>query len=234
MIRLARATGEDWYEQTTRENLACFRQFVARHDGDFGAHEGDDERALLPDRRLRREGRPAPALARVDERRPPLRLRGGAGARAGEDVPGRLPLGRRHLGTSRSRGRSTPTAAGRRSGTTSPARAATRGDVACDHYRRWREDVELIASLGVNAYRFSLAWPRLFPDGRRREQRGFDHYDRLLDALLERGIEPLVTLYHWDLPRALDWRLRARHGRPLRRVRRRRASTPTATACPAG
>jgi beta-glucosidase len=77
---------------------------------------------------------------------------------------------------------------------------------ACDHYRRWRDDVELIAGLGVNAYRFSLAWPRLFPDGRRREQRGFDHYDRLLDALLERGIEPLVTLYHWDLPAALDWR----------------------------
>ncbi|MDX6398798.1 MAG: beta-glucosidase [Gaiellaceae bacterium] len=77
---------------------------------------------------------------------------------------------------------------------------------ATDHYRRWREDVELMGSLGVNAYRFSLAWPRLFPDGRRREQRGFDHYDRLLDALLERGIEPLVTLYHWDLPSALDWR----------------------------
>ena len=80
---------------------------------------------------------------------------------------------------------------------------------ATDHYRRWREDLDLIASLGANAYRFSLAWPRLFPDGRRREQRGFDHYDRLLDALLERGIEPLVTLYHWDLPRALDWRDRA-------------------------
>ena len=76
---------------------------------------------------------------------------------------------------------------------------------ATDHYRRWPEDVELLGSLGVNAYRFSLAWPRLFPDGRRREQRGFDHYDRLLDALHERGIEPLVTLYHWDLPSALDW-----------------------------
>jgi beta-glucosidase len=86
------------------------------------------------------------------------------------------------------------------------------GDVACDHYRRWREDVDLIASLGVNAYRFSIAWPRLRPDGRRREQRGFDHYSRLLDALLERGIEPVVTLYHWDLPQALEdeggWRSR--------------------------
>ena len=64
----------------------------------------------------------------------------------------------------------------------------------------------------MNAYRFSLAWPRLFPAGRRREQRGFDHYDRLLDALLERGIEPVVTLYHWDLPQALEdeggWRAR--------------------------
>jgi beta-glucosidase len=83
------------------------------------------------------------------------------------------------------------------------------GDVACDHYRRWHQDVELIASLNANAYRFSLAWPRLFPDGdSRREQRGFDHYDRLLDALLERGIEPVVTLYHWDLPASLDWRSR--------------------------
>jgi beta-glucosidase len=78
------------------------------------------------------------------------------------------------------------------------------GEVACDHYRRWPEDVELLGELNVNAYRFSLAWPRLFPDGRRREQRGFDHYDRLIDALLERGIEPVVTLYHWDLPQALE------------------------------
>ena len=86
------------------------------------------------------------------------------------------------------------------------------GAVAVDHYRRWRDDVDLLSELNVNAYRFSLAWPRLFPDGRRREQRGFDHYDRLLDALLERGIEPVVTLYHWDLPQALEedggWRTR--------------------------
>jgi beta-glucosidase len=78
------------------------------------------------------------------------------------------------------------------------------GAVACDHYRRWPEDVDLLQRLNVNAYRLSLAWPRLFPDGRTREQRGFDHYDRLLDALLERGIEPVVTLYHWDLPLALE------------------------------
>ena len=79
------------------------------------------------------------------------------------------------------------------------------GDVACDHYRRWREDVDLLAGLGVDAYRFSLAWPRLFPTGRGPgEPRGFAHYDRLLDALLERGIEPVVTLYHWDLPQSLE------------------------------
>jgi beta-glucosidase len=89
-----------------------------------------------------------------------------------------------------------------------PSDAGDTGAVACDHYRRWREDVGLIASLNVNAYRFSIAWPRLFPDGRSREQRGFDHYDRLIDALLQRGIEPVVTLYHWDLPATLDWRNR--------------------------
>jgi beta-glucosidase len=80
------------------------------------------------------------------------------------------------------------------------------GDAACDHYRRWRSDVELIASLGVNAYRFSIAWPRIYPDGRRLETRGVDHYSRLIDALLERDVEPVVTLYHWDLPATLDWR----------------------------
>lgn len=87
------------------------------------------------------------------------------------------------------------------------------GDIACDHYRRWREDVALMGELGVNAYRFSIAWPRLLPNGRGPlEQRGLDHYDRLIDALLERGIKPVVTLYHWDLPQALEdeggWRSR--------------------------
>jgi beta-glucosidase len=79
------------------------------------------------------------------------------------------------------------------------------GDVACDHYRRWRDDLDLLATLGVNAYRFSIAWPRLFPDGGDTpEQRGFEHYDRLIDRLLELGITPVVTLYHWDLPQTLE------------------------------
>jgi beta-glucosidase len=82
------------------------------------------------------------------------------------------------------------------------------GAVACDHYRRWQADLGLLTELGLNAYRFSLAWPRIFPDGRTLERRGLDHYDRVLDALLERGIEPVVTLYHWDLPAPLDWRER--------------------------
>ena len=88
-----------------------------------------------------------------------------------------------------------------------PSDAGETGAIACDHYRRWRDDVDLIAQLGVNAYRFSIAWPRLLPDGSGRiEQRGVDHYSRLIDALLERSIEPVVTLHHWDLPASLDWR----------------------------
>jgi len=94
-----------------------------------------------------------------------------------------------------------------------PGESGDTGEVACDHYRRWREDVELLGDLGVNAYRFSIAWPRLHPAGRGPlEQRGLDHYDRLIDELLARGIEPVVTLYHWDLPQALEedggWRSR--------------------------
>lgn len=81
------------------------------------------------------------------------------------------------------------------------------GAVACDHYHRWEEDLDLIASLGVGAYRFSVAWPRIFPaGGGRLEPRGLDFYDRLVDGLLERGLEPWVTLYHWDLPQALQER----------------------------
>src|SRR5690606_19661422 len=79
------------------------------------------------------------------------------------------------------------------------------GDPACDHYHRWRQDVDLMADLGLRAYRFSIAWPRIQPDGRGRPLgAGIDFYSRLVDALLERGIAPLVTLYHWDLPQALE------------------------------
>jgi len=79
------------------------------------------------------------------------------------------------------------------------------GDVACDHYRRYEEDVALMRSLGANAYRFSIAWSRVLPQGRGAvNAAGLGFYDRLVDALLARGIAPMATLYHWDLPAALD------------------------------
>ena len=79
------------------------------------------------------------------------------------------------------------------------------GDVACDHYHRWREDIALIDSLGVDAYRFSIAWPRVQPLGQGAwNPPGLDFYDRLVDGLLERGLQPHATLYHWDLPQALQ------------------------------
>ncbi|MFI7128585.1 GH1 family beta-glucosidase [Nonomuraea sp. NPDC050153] len=79
------------------------------------------------------------------------------------------------------------------------------GDVACDHYHRWREDVDLMSGLGVNAYRFSVAWPRVQPQGDGRvNAEGLDFYERLVDALLEKGIQPVPTLFHWDLPQALQ------------------------------
>src|SRR5258707_8153169 len=78
------------------------------------------------------------------------------------------------------------------------------GDVAADHYHRMPEDVALMSELGLNAYRFSIAWPRILPQGTGTvNERGLDFYDRLVDLLLARGITPLVTLYHWDLPLAL-------------------------------
>lgn len=75
------------------------------------------------------------------------------------------------------------------------------GDVACDHYHRYQEDVNLMRELGVNAYRFSIAWPRIFPHGVGKiECRGIEFYDRLVDALLEAGVQPWATLFHWDYP----------------------------------
>ncbi len=87
-------------------------------------------------------------------------------------------------------------------------------DVACDHYHRFKADFALMASLGVKHYRLSLAWPRLYPDGRGAlNRKGLDFYHRLIDALLARGITPWVTMFHWDLPQTLEaeggWRVRS-------------------------
>lgn len=95
----------------------------------------------------------------------------------------------------------------------------TSGAVAGDHYHRWQDDLDLLAELGADSYRFSVAWPRVQPTGRGRPlQAGLDFYDRLVDGLLERGIRPNATLYHWDLPAALEddlggWRHRDTAGR---------------------
>jgi len=79
------------------------------------------------------------------------------------------------------------------------------GAVACDFYHRYGEDIELMKDLGVDAFRFSISWPRVLPAGRGRlNPRGFDFYDRLVDGLLDAGIEPFAVLYHWDLPQALE------------------------------
>jgi beta-glucosidase len=79
------------------------------------------------------------------------------------------------------------------------------GVTACDHYHRFEEDIQIMKQLGVTTYRFSMAWPRMFPKGDAvREERGFDFYDRLINELLANGIKPLPTLYHWDLPQALQ------------------------------
>lgn len=79
------------------------------------------------------------------------------------------------------------------------------GSVACDHYHRYADDFKLMRDLGIQTYRFSLAWPRMFPTGDSvREQRGFDFYNRLIDSMLEHGLEPMATAYHWDLPQALQ------------------------------
>ncbi|MBA2633494.1 MAG: family 1 glycosylhydrolase [Chloroflexi bacterium] len=79
------------------------------------------------------------------------------------------------------------------------------GDTACDHYHRWRADLDLMAHIGLRAYRFRISWPRIQPGGSGpTNAAGLDFYDRLVDGLLERGIEPWVTLYHWDLPQQIE------------------------------
>jgi beta-glucosidase len=79
------------------------------------------------------------------------------------------------------------------------------GDIACDHYHRWPEDIGLMRRLGLDSYRFSIAWPRVLPDGTGRvNAAGLDFYDRLVDSLLDAGVTPFPTLYHWDLPQVLQ------------------------------
>jgi beta-glucosidase len=79
------------------------------------------------------------------------------------------------------------------------------GDKACDHYHLWKSDLDLMRSMNLNAYRLSLSWPRILPEGRGRVNvKGLDFYDRLVDGMLQRGIQPLVTLYHWDMPQSLQ------------------------------
>jgi beta-glucosidase len=79
------------------------------------------------------------------------------------------------------------------------------GDVAADHYHRWKQDLALLSELGIQAYRFSLAWPRILPEGTGRvNKKGLDFYDHLVDELLKRKIQPYICLFHWDLPQALQ------------------------------
>jgi len=79
------------------------------------------------------------------------------------------------------------------------------GDIACDHFHRFPQDIAIMKELGVSSYRFSIAWSRLFPNGDGvREERGFDFYNKLINELIANNIEPVVTLYHWDLPQALE------------------------------
>jgi len=93
-------------------------------------------------------------------------------------------------------------------------RSGDTGEVACDFYHRYRDDVKLMKELGLDAFRFSIAWPRILPDGRGKvNEAGLDFYDRLVDELLANGIEPFATLFHWDSPQVLEeeggWRVRS-------------------------
>ena len=80
------------------------------------------------------------------------------------------------------------------------------GAIACDHYHRWPADLDLVREAGLDAYRFSTSWARIMPDGATVNREGIDFYDRLVDGMLERGLKPMATLYHWELPEALSRR----------------------------
>ena len=117
-------------------------------------------------------------------------------------------------------------------------RGGDTGDIACDSYHRYPEDADLLRSLGLSAYRFSVSWPRVFPSGGGQlNQAGLDYYKRLLDALDERGITAAATLFHWDLPQALQdrggWAVRDT-AYPVRRLRARSSPRRSATGSPAG
>ncbi|MFK7860750.1 MAG: GH1 family beta-glucosidase [Granulosicoccus sp.] len=106
-------------------------------------------------------------------------------------------------------------------------RNADTGDIACDHYHRWQSDLDIIASLGVDAYRFSIAWSRLYPNGDGElNTAGVDFYNKLIDGCVERGIKVYVTLYHWDLPQHL-YDLGGWTHRPTAELFARYASTVT-------
>ena len=83
-------------------------------------------------------------------------------------------------------------------------RDSSDGRTACDHFNRYQEDVNIMSDLGIQAYRLSVAWTRILPQGKGQiNQQGLDYYDRVVDALLEKGIDPWITLFHWDFPTAL-------------------------------
>ena len=104
------------------------------------------------------------------------------------------------------------------------------GEVAADHYHRAEQDVGLMVELGLNAYRFSIAWPRILPAGSGAvEHRGLDFYDRLVDGLITRGITPWLCLYHWDLPQPLEQDLGLPPG-SLRDIQPRYSSSLTSSA----
>ena len=114
--------------------------------------------------------------------------------------------------------------------------AGDTGDVACDHYHRMPEDVALMARLGLTSYRFSVAWPRVRPDAGAVDARGLAFYDRLVDTLLAHDIAPWLTLYHWDLPQALEDRAVGPTGTPPTGspTTRPACTTPSATGCRSG